>query len=95
MIIENLEEWEPIEDHHSRMREFMDAMRPKPKFEEDDDDEEVETAESHIKNDLPPWMHKGPFAPPKEFDNGVMFEADEEVDTEPMTKREERREKRW
>jgi hypothetical protein len=28
MAIENLEEWEPIEDHHSRMREFMDAMRP-------------------------------------------------------------------
>ena len=29
MMIE--EEWEPIEDHHSRMREFIDAMRPQMK----------------------------------------------------------------
>ena len=28
-------------------------------------------------------MRKGPFAPPREFENGVMFDADEEIDIKP------------
>jgi hypothetical protein len=92
MDFEDFEKYEPIEDHHSRMREFIDSMRPKHRFEEQDDDEETETAENPIKYDLPPWMHKGPFAPTQEFENGVKFEADDEVDVEPVkeTKKEKK-----
>jgi hypothetical protein len=59
------------------MREFMDIIRPKLQEQED-----VDTPPKPYK-ELPPWMHKGPFAPPREFENGVMFEADEEPEEEP------------
>ena len=38
-------------------------------------------------------MRKGPFAPPREFENGVMFDADEEIDTK-YTKKWEKKNKK-
>jgi len=59
----------------------MKAMRGE--VEESDEDEEdeldnqnVETAASHFKKEVPSWMKKGMFAQPDKSSHGVTFEAD-------------------
>jgi len=45
--------------------------------EEEEDNQNVETAASHMKKDVPNWMRKGMFAQPEtESNHGVTFEAD-------------------
>jgi len=51
--------------------------QPEEKEEKEIDNQNVETAASHMKKDVPKWMRKGMFAQPEtESNHGVTFEAD-------------------
>jgi hypothetical protein len=64
-----------------RFRQYMKAMRGEVEQTDEDEEEEldnqnVETAQSHFKKEVPAWMKKGMFAQPETSSHGVTFEAD-------------------
>jgi hypothetical protein len=59
----------------------MKAMRGEAEESDEDEEDEldnqnVETAASHFKKEVPAWMKKGMFAQPDKSSHGVTFEAD-------------------
>jgi len=56
----------------------MDIIKGKVEkmHQEEDQDDEVETAESHQEEEVPAWMKKGMFAQPGKSSHGVTFEED-------------------